>query len=219
MLKLFLFILLIHSATFARWPFNLFEAKKPFMLILEASGDAATPGRTIFNNFENAVCFTIAQHIKQILDQFDGRAKICINRTPTELLAPLQNAQFANKLQADLYISIHCYQQTRAEPTISIYQYSYHEPLIIKKGSLGFYSYDQIYALNEHQTDGWAHEIKKSLAQQNHVGIQGVYKIPFKPLMGIEASAIGIEIGLNTDTNLTRIAYIISEALNPLMRR
>lgn len=213
MYRLFLILFLIPSLGHARWPFDIFEQKKPFMLILEATGDAVTPGRTIFNNFENAVSFSLAHQIKQLLDASYLRAKIVLNRIPTEIIAPFQNAQFANKLNADLYISIHCYQQNNAQPTITFYQYSYREPTVIKKESLGFHAYDHIYLYNEPQTNQWTQELKKIVVEQNQMEVRGVYKLPFKPLLGIQASAIGLEIGINQDTQLDQIVHLIGNAL------
>ena len=48
------------------------------------------------------------------------------------------------------------------------------------------------------KTNSWAAEIKKNNRRTSQIEVQGVYKLPFKPLMGIEASAIGIEIGLSS---------------------
>lgn len=213
MSPLFYIILLFHTMALARWPFALFETKKPFCIVLEASGDALNPGRTIFTNFENAVSFTLTRQIKEVVEAYTP-SKIYINRTPTEVIQPFQNAQFTNKLHADLYISIHCYQQQKNHaPTITLYQYSYREPTIIKKDSLGFYSYDQSYMLNEAQTTQWAQELKKLIASQNQIEINGVYKLPFKPLMGVQANSIGIEIGIDEQANLSQIAYVIGSAL------
>ena len=91
--------MLIHAVAHARWPFDIFETKKPFTVILEASGDALHTGALLANHFENAISFTVAQNIKQILDATHPHARIFINRTPTEVIAPLHNAQFANKLE------------------------------------------------------------------------------------------------------------------------
>jgi N-acetylmuramoyl-L-alanine amidase len=212
-------ILGLYPISQAAWPFNLFSNKKPFTLVIEASGDAFNSGRTICNNFENAISFTIAQHIKEMINVHPLHAKIFINRTPTEIIAVLQNAQFANKLNTDLYISIHCYQHAQNRPQITLYQYSYKEPVILKKGSLGFYTFDQIYLLNETQTNTWAQELKKILSEQNHLDIYGTYKLPFKPLMGIDASTIGIEVGICSEQDLPLIITVLSNALEQFIKR
>lgn len=208
----------LHHGCQAPWPFSIFENRKPFTLIIEASGDAINPGRTIGNSFENAISFNIAQHIKQISDSTTA-AKIYLNRTPTEIITPLANAQFANKLNADLYLSIHCYHHTHAQPRITLYQYSYHEPTIFKKGSLGFIPADKVNGINESQTHKWANELKMCLAGHAEVVVHGVYKMPFKPLMGIEASAIGIEIGMASEQDIPLITALLSDCIELCIRK
>ncbi|CAN5192380.1 hypothetical protein BH09DEP1_BH09DEP1_0770 [soil metagenome] len=215
---LFIFILGVQQAQ-ARWPFDLFEHKKPFTLILEASGDALHAGRTIGNHFENSISFTICHQIKEIIDAQHLRMRLFINRTPTEVIMPLQNAQFSNKLNTDLYLSINCYQHTQSKPRITLYHYSYNDSFVLKKGCLGFYTADQVYLLNEPQTNSWASELKKILYEQDQIEIQGTYKLPFKPLAGIEASAIGIEIGISSDHELPLIITSVSQALELFLRR
>lgn len=219
-IKIWLVIILgLYPILQAAWPFNIFQNKKPFTVVIEASGDAFSSGRTICNNFENALNFTIAQNSKEMINAHLVNTQLFINRTPSEIIAPLQNAQFANKLNADLYISIHCYQHAQNRPHITLYQYSYKEPVILKKGNLGFYRFDQIYLLNEPQTTIWAQEFKKILSEQNHIDILGVYKLPFKPLMGIEASAIALEVGMSSEQELPLIITILSNALEQFIKR
>lgn len=212
-------ILGLYPISQAAWPFNFFQNKKSFTIVIEASGDAFSYGRTICNNFENTISFTIAQQIKEIINAHPLDAKMFINRTPTEIIAPFQNAQFANKLNTDLYIGIHCYQHAQNRPQITLYQCSYKEPVILKKGNLGFYTFDQIYLLNEPQTNNWAQELKKILSEQNHIDILGAYKLPFKPLMGIEASAIALEVGICSEQELPLIITILSNALEQFIKR
>ena len=59
--------------------------------------------------------------------------KIIINRSANESIAPLQNANFANKLDIDLYISIHAFAETEIKPRIFLYQFSYHDDIIAKR--------------------------------------------------------------------------------------
>jgi hypothetical protein len=214
-----LLIFCVYPLAFARWPFDIFEHKKPFSVIIEAGGDAAHPGRTIGTHFENAINFTIAQHLKESLDGLRMRARIFINRTPTEIIAPLQNAQFSNKLSTDLYISINCYPHTKSNPQITLYQFSYNDPIVLKKDGIGFHTADKIYLINQPQTCHWASELKKIFSEQSQIEIAGVYAMPYKPLIGIEASALGMEIGLSSDTQLPLIIETIKTALEQFLKR
>ncbi len=216
-MKCILFLILICTTTQPRSFFNMFHPASARILILEASGDAMHPGRIIDGNFESSVSFTIAQKLKEALAQISPGTKVIINRTPGQAVALLQNAQLANKLSADLYISINCYAHTHAHPAISVYQFFNGDTSILKKDSIGFYYSDQAHALNASQTTAWANTLKKLLAQSPELELQGAYKLPFKPLMGIMASAIGIEIGLQSVNDIALIVTPLAQALQKIL--
>jgi N-acetylmuramoyl-L-alanine amidase len=127
-------------------------------------------------------------------------AKIIINRALGETVMPLQNANFANKLDIDLYLSIHAFAETETKPRIFIYQFSYQDSFIAKD-SMSFYSFDKIYLVHEQQTAQWANRIYQTLSQNQSVQTKKIAKIPFKPLIGIKAPAIGLELGLKNKAN------------------
>ncbi len=177
------------------WLFNA-PPQKPFVLLLEASGDTAHPGRSIDDSFESAITFEIAQTIKQLLLAQYPNIKILLNRTATETVTPLQNANFANKLDVDCYISIHAFAETETKPRVYLYQFSYGDNFIAKDSGLSFFPFDKIYLLNQKQSTNWGQELKHAFEKNNSWVVQGIYALPFKPLIGIKAPAIGIEIGL-----------------------
>ena len=71
--------------------------------MIEASGHSQNVGRTIDDNFESTLTFELAHAIKNSITQKCPSAKVIINRGPGETVAPLQNANFANKLDVDFY--------------------------------------------------------------------------------------------------------------------
>ena len=139
------------------WLFN-FNAKpvKPFVIMIEATGDTVCTGRTIGNSFESSVTLAIAQELKELLQQQLQNIKIIINRTANQKIEPLQNATMANKLEVDLYISIHAYAQKESKPSLFIYQFSYNDSFVIKENELSFHSFDKIYLVNQKKTTLWA---------------------------------------------------------------
>lgn len=190
--------------------------QKPFVILIEASGDSAHPGRTIDDSFESAITFEIAQALKQALIKQDQNIKVLINRSAHEVVAPLQNANFANKLTVDLYLSIHAFYETEIKPRLFIYQFSYKDPIIQKKESLSFYPIDKVYLSNQKQTDICASHIKKSLEHYTLWQTQGIFSMPFKPLLGINAPAIGIELGLKNRSEWTNYIEAIASALSQI---
>ncbi len=190
-----LLLLLLMPCMNNAWFFTL-PAEKPFVLLLEASGDPMHPGRSIDDSFESTITFEIAQTIKQMLLAQYPNLKILLNRAAAETVAPLQNANFANKLNVDCYISIHAFAESEIKPHVYLYQFSYHDDFIAKDAGLSFYPFDKIYMVNQKQTTAWAEQLKQALEKHSLWAVKGVFSLPFKPLIGIKAPAIGIEIGL-----------------------
>lgn len=188
-----LFLLFIPCMNYA-WFFS--TPQKRLVLMLEASGDTMHPGRSIDDSFENSITFEIAQNIKQLLLTHCPHIKIFLNRTATEIVTALQNANFANKLDVDCYISIHVFAETEPKPRVYLYQFSYHDDFIAKDEGLCFYPFDKIYLINQKKTSAWAQQLKQYFEKNDLWDTKGVFAFPFKPLIGIKAPAIGIEIGL-----------------------
>lgn len=177
------------------------SSRKPFLVFLESSGDRKNTGRTIGDTYESTLTLIIAQALKTKVLELDPSIKIIINRSPGEEIIPLQNANFSNKINTDLYISINAFAQTTPKPSIYIYQFSYADNTISKYDDLTFYPIDKIYLMNELQTTSWNTIIHQALLTNKLVEVYGIYKIPCKPLLGIKASACALEFGLNNQTD------------------
>ena len=119
-----------------------------------------------------------------------------LTRFPGETLEPLHNAHFANRLNVTYYISLHFYQETTTKPRLYIYHFSYGDDFIAKTQELTFYPYDKAHIPAMPLTHQLAHTLQQSLAQKSRFDVHSVVKLPFKPLMGIKAPAIALEIGL-----------------------
>lgn len=185
--------------------------------MIEASGDSTHTGRIINDSFENSVTFELAHTLKNKLMEMCPTAKIIINRALGETVTPLQNANFANKLDIDLFLSIHAFAETETKPRIFIYQFSYQDSFIAKD-SMSFYPFDKIYLVHESQTTQWANRIQQALSQNQSVQTKKIAKMPFKPLMGIKAPSIGLELGLKNKTDwqdyLNDLAQSIAKIIN-----
>lgn len=207
----FLLLLFIPGITHA-WFFNV-PSQKPFVILLEASGDTIHPGRNVNDSFESSITFEIARTIKQMVNLQYPVAKVLINRGSTETIAPFQNANFANKLDVDCYISLHCFTETRMKPQVFIYSFNYRDDFIAKDNGLSFYPFDKIYLINQKQTDAWAEQLKHVFEKNISWNVSGVHALPFKPLIGIKAPAIGIEIGLKNRSELRNYIETIVDGI------
>ena len=196
--------------------------KQPCTIMINPAGDAVHPGRIVDSLFERTITAQCAQTLKKELEDKNPNLRIILTRFPGETVEPLQNATFANRLQVDCYISIHCYQSTTQNPTCCLYQYTY--------DSLA----DQWYKKSNRLTVTPLHLAHQQFIEESNCIIKRIYTtlqqrenqsrlttmapraFPFKPLMGIHAPTLGIEIGLTKKEDLHFVIDILLRALENL---
>lgn len=170
-------------------------------IILNPAGDAKVTGRRIYDSFERSYTLQIAQGIKQQLEIIMPHATVLLTRIPGEIAEPLQYATFANRINATLYLSIHCFEDTAVKPRAYLYQCSYAEPITPQINKYALYRYDQAHLIQLTRTSAYA--VRYALEIQTGTplfDLQGLYVLPFAPLMGIACPALGIELGLSDET-------------------
>ncbi len=101
------------------------ELCKKFIVVLHPAGDAKSTERTIYNNFERGLTLQYAQELKKIIEKSAPNITVIITRQAGDVIEPLQNAALANRLQADLYISLHAYQEQQPITTLRLYYLLY----------------------------------------------------------------------------------------------
>jgi len=168
-----------------------------FKIMLDPAGDASHPGRIIEDAFERTITLELAHALAHQIEQLAPNTRVIITRTGNETIRPHQNANFANRLDVDLFISLHCYQEQQPRPQLAIYTFSYGDYTPSRIQDLAFYPYDQAYLLAGGTTQKYAQAIEATLKQYaKQFDLVGAFGIPFKPLIGVKAPAIGIELGL-----------------------
>ena len=96
-------------------------------LFLAPAGDAQQPGRPINDTFERNLTLQWAEELKKALEETISSVTVTISRMPGEQTHPLGVAHMANRFNADLVISLHCYQEHRAKSSVYVYHFSYGE--------------------------------------------------------------------------------------------
>ena len=170
-----------------------------FLIMLAPAGDAKHIGRKIGDSFERGITLQYAEQLKKLVEEQCPPITIIISRFPGDIVSPLQNASFANRLQVDLFISIHFYQTTETKPQFHLYQFSYNDDFIVPTSKLSFHNYDQAHLFNKKQTNIWTQLIKQTCENDQYqklFKVKNIDKLPFKSLIGVLAPAIGIEAGL-----------------------
>jgi N-acetylmuramoyl-L-alanine amidase len=192
-----------------------------FTIMLDPAGDAKHTGRSIGNTFERGITFQFAEHLKQYLENNYENIKIYLSRFPAEMIYPLQNANYANRLDINLYININFYQEINTIPKLFLYRFSYHDDFITSPKKLSFLKYDQAHIVHNTITQEWSQHIKQALIKDTHkkFTVHGVYGLPFKPLIGVVAPAIGIEAGLKTAQDWKPYIIPIAQAIGTLIKK
>ena len=176
----------------------------PFTIMLAPAGDARHPGREIHGTFERGVALQFAEKLKHALER-KLPVRVLLSNFSGETIAPLQNANFANRSGIDLYLSLHFYGQTDDErPQIFLYRFSYGDDFITKRPALSFERYDQAHLHSKETSQRWGSIIAHTFSEQPYQLLFHFNKfvaLPFKPLIGITAPALGIEAGIKEQYN------------------
>jgi len=192
-----------------------------FSIMLDPAGDAKHTGRQIGDSLERGISLQFAQELKKSLEQTYPNIRVILTRFPGETIFPLQNANFANRLDVDFYLSIHFYPETQTKPGMFLYYFSQNDEFITKMPDLFFCPYDQAHRINSTKTRNIAQTITTSLTNDTNkklFAFHGIYGLPFRPLIGVKAPAVALEIGLKEKTEWKRYIQPITESLKAIIK-
>jgi N-acetylmuramoyl-L-alanine amidase len=173
--------------------------KEQRIVVIDPAGDVKRTGRRIGDSFERGLTLQCAEKIKEMIEERAPHIKVIITRMPGDNVYDLQNATLANRLQADLFISLNFYYTQETKPTLYMYQFSYGNDFACCEQGLALHTYDQAYRINKEKTDCICQRFKKELAQQQYQSIyvvSGPYSLPLKPLIGVIAPTVALDVGL-----------------------
>lgn len=193
------------------------QATRPYTVMLDPAGDAKHTGRTIDDNFERGITLQFTESLKKYLEN-QPEKRVILTRFPGETLEPLQNANFANRLDVDLYVSIHFYQEQSEKAQLYLYYYLSHPTDEWHKiaTDLTFYPYDKAHLWNISKNKAYgnvaANILKKDIFR-SYFSYQGLFGIPYKPLLGIHAPAFAIECGLKHKNNFLLLVEPFAQAI------
>lgn len=201
---------------------SFLQATDQITIMINPAGDAQQTGRKIDGYFERGITLQFFEALKEELKKQcpDQPIRIISTRCPGETIQELQNANFANRLKVDFYLSINFYQETKTKPDLFLYYFSYHDNFIMKQSDLSVYPYDKAYLVNSTKTKNYAASMEKALRTvqyNNKFSVRGVFGLPFAPLIGIVAPAIGIEIGLKNKDDWKSYVEPVAHSLTCLI--
>jgi hypothetical protein len=188
--------------------------------MLNPAGDARSTGRTIDDTFERGLTLQCAEQIKKQLEEHNPYIRVLLTREPGEIVLPLQSASFANRLKVNLFVSIHLYQESGIKPHLYLYQFSYGDDFMTHTPGLALYPYDQAHLFNGATTTAYAQCMHTILCKKEYAqlfSIHGIYKMPFKPVIGITAPALGLEASIKNKDEWRTYVAPICEAIEQIV--
>ena len=201
------------------WP----EDKNKITIMIDPAGDAHTTGRIIDDTFERSITMQAAQELKKMLEEALPAMRILLTRFPGETVEPLQNAAFANRLHVDLYLHIACYQEKQGNPHCALYHFLY-DPVAdwwpTKTAAMALSPYQQAHRDAVALSAAVVQALYKGLQEQKpFLIIEPVQALPFKPLVGVHAPAIGIEMGLPKKGDWNLVIKALGETLRHMLQK
>jgi N-acetylmuramoyl-L-alanine amidase len=206
--------------------FNAF-ANAPFLdhslkgskrvIMINPAGHAGDPGRSL-NGFERAATFRFAQELQKAFEK-NNDCRVVLTRMPGEKIVDFQNASFANRLNVDLFLSVHLFKIDSVRPIVYVYQHVT-DPI----GDFAQRSFQtlkimpvmQAHQVNIFKSKGMGERLANvfsSSENQKLFDFGGFYGIPLKPLCGIVAPAILLEVGVNQDDDWQVVLDAVAQGL------
>ncbi len=207
---------------------KLNDKNLPFIIMLDPAGDAKKTGRIIGDTLERSISLNFAEKLKVSLESAlmsSGRpVQIIITRVPGEIIDAFQNASFANRLKATLYISLNFYHKAHSENPLYVF-YSLYDPnsdfLYKTNNQASFLHYNQSHLFSLKESFAWACKLATQLrlsASTSGFTIHDPLGLPFKPLLGITIPSLAIEYGVVDNQNAQLLVGPLAHAISALVK-
>ncbi len=197
--------------------------QRQFTLMIDPAGDARDPGREIDDSFERTLTMQCAEELKKTLEPKIPGLRVILTRFTGEIVEPSQTSSFANRLKVDVFISLHFYETKEKMKKIAVYQYLLNPATDFiekKRDELTLLPYDQAYRFSTKKSGSYAESLFnfcKDEGKQFKIACAEPLALPFKPLMGITAPALGIEIGIKKKEDVKDIEAFLERFFETLI--
>ncbi|MFC1894408.1 N-acetylmuramoyl-L-alanine amidase [Candidatus Dependentiae bacterium] len=197
---------------------NKTSQEKQFVVMINPAGHAKNVGRRLVESVERAITFDFAKSLKKALQE-QYNVRVILTRYPGEEIVDWESASFSNRLGVDFYLSLHVYREEVLKPKVFLYHLLYNS--LIDLAPHNFVPYSFVAVHNAHfanikTTRLWGEDMKQSLTSdinQKSFDFYGLFGIPFKPLCGIIAPALAIELGICKEDQWRSLIYALVESM------
>lgn len=197
------------------------DAGQDFVIMLDPAGDAKNTGRQIDDSLERGITMQFVQKLKNYVEQKYKNIKIVLTRDAGQRVEALQNASYANRLGVDFYLNVNFYKENNVKSQVYVYTFSYKDEfqMTAKRGELHFYPYDMAHLINRGISLNFADIVRSVFStgsRSKYFDFCGVFSVPFKPLIGVKAPAVAIEIGLNKKDDFNNLTEVFLDIVDKL---
>lgn len=195
----------------------------PLTVMIDPGGDAQTAGRKVDDYVERGITLQCAEQLKKAIESTNSGVRVILTRFPGETIQPLQNPSFANRLNVDLYISIHFFEKKKGKHSLSLFHFCT-DPVTdywqFQTPDLFFMKAHKVHLNSIATSKKWAEQCYSKLTDyKEHFTCTTPLGIPFKPLCGIKAPAIGIEASVQNPSDWTRYIKPLSESITTIIKK
>ncbi len=218
----FLVVALCLFCSFLKAEIEVQQKKRPFTVMLNPAGDAKDAGRMLNDSFERGVTLQCCQELKRHLETNIPNIRVVLTRFPGETLEPLQNANFANRLETDFYLSIHFYKEHEIKPHVYLYLYKTEHYTTLGTTELCFCPFDKAHLLQQKKTmtiGTMMEQLFKEFQKNGQFITRGLFTLPFRPLVGIQAPAIALEAGIKDTHSWQYLIEPIVETIKQIINK
>jgi N-acetylmuramoyl-L-alanine amidase len=197
------------------------HTRRPLTIMLDPAGDAQNAGRKINDYVERGITLQCAEQLKKAIETANSGVRVILTRFPGETIQPLQNASFANRLDVDLYVSIHFFAKKKGKHSLALFYFCTNSVIDYWKSNvpdLFFMKAHKVHVGSISTSKKWGEQCYSKLADyKEHFTCTAPLGIPFKPLCGIKAPAIGIEASVQNPNDWNRYIKPISEGITSVI--
>lgn len=202
------------------------NSSRLFTIMFEPAGDSRYPGRIIGNAFEKTITLECAREIKHKIESECGNAvKVILSRIPGERTnGPLANAQFANRLNIDLYVSINIFVKEAEQSEVFIFYYARNMttdfwPNTSNSNNTYFVPHTYAYKKNIIHNRVYSTFFYNAMNElsEYRFSIETPIALPFRPLQGILSPALALEIQVSDAQDYKKYISAIAHSCIKLM--
>ena len=184
--------------------------------MLAPAGDAKEAGRKLAHGYERGVTLQLAEALKAKLKEHG--ITVHISRSAGEEVPELGAASYANRAGVDKFVSLHVFKAREAKPHIDVYSLIYN-PLVdgqLQHDEHAFVPLQEAHFGSVTHSKNFGEKVCSLLQRSENerlLSCSELVRMPFKPLCGVIAPAVGVEIGLASDEQWESLVAPLARAI------